>query len=117
MQTPTLPTGDRVAIVTGASRGIGRAIAQRLAQDGFVVVANYAGNRTSADQTIALIEQAGGRAIAVGGPVADTRWILVGARRRLLLRALLRWTGRRVHGARCGRRRDRRGARRDPRCR
>lgn len=65
------PVSSQVALVTGASRGIGRAIAQRLAREGFTVVVNYAGNQASADQTVALIEQAGGRALAVQGDVAD----------------------------------------------
>ncbi|MGE8171306.1 SDR family oxidoreductase [Pseudomonas putida] len=62
---------SRVAIVTGGSRGIGRAIALRLAADGFAVVVNYAGNVASAQATVSTIEAAGGRAIAVQGDVAQ----------------------------------------------
>lgn len=61
----------QVAIVTGASRGIGRAIALRLARDGFAVVVNYAGNAAKAAETVEAIEQQGGRAIAVQADVAD----------------------------------------------
>ncbi|WP_117195761.1 SDR family oxidoreductase [Rhizobium terrae] len=68
--------GQRVAIVTGASKGIGRAIALRLAKDGIAVVVNYASSRGAADEAVAEIEAAGGRAIAVqadiGGPAAMT---------------------------------------------
>jgi len=53
------------AIVTGASRGIGRAAALRLARDGFAVVINYAGNRDKAAEVVKEITGAGGRAIAV----------------------------------------------------
>ncbi|WDZ95996.1 SDR family oxidoreductase [Herbaspirillum sp. WKF16] len=59
------------AIVTGASRGIGRAIALRLAEDGFAIVVNYASNHQQAEGLVAEIRQAGGEAEAIRGDVAD----------------------------------------------
>jgi len=62
---------SKVAIVTGASRGIGRAIALRLAQDSIAVVVNYAHRASDADDVVQAIEAAGGRAIALQGDVAN----------------------------------------------
>ena len=50
--TPMTDRPEKVAIVTGASGGIGRAVALRLAGDGFAVVANYAGNAAKADEAV-----------------------------------------------------------------
>ncbi|MEU0947974.1 SDR family oxidoreductase [Streptomyces canus] len=63
-------TEQRVAIVTGGSRGIGRQIAQRLAADGFAVVVGYAGNKDAADEAVRAIEAAGGTARAARADVA-----------------------------------------------
>ena len=59
------------AIVTGASRGIGRTIALRLAADGFGVVVNYAGNAAKAEEVVNEITSAGGRALAIQANVAN----------------------------------------------
>ena len=69
--TSSITTAPRVALVTGGSGGIGRAVVERLAQDGMAVGVHYAGNRAGADEAVAAIRSAGGRAIAVGGDVAD----------------------------------------------
>ena len=60
----------RIALVTGGSRGIGRAIAMKLAQDGCDVAILYAGRREAADETVALLEQACSRALAIQCNVA-----------------------------------------------
>ena len=72
----------KVAIVTGASRGIGRAIAERFATEGAKVVVNYVSNEAEASKVVVGIKQAGGEAIAVRGDVsksADVKQLVASA--------------------------------------
>jgi len=69
----------KVAVVTGASKGIGAAIAKALAAEGASVVVNYASSKAGADTVVAAITAAGGKAVAVGGDVskkADAQGII-----------------------------------------
>jgi 3-oxoacyl-[acyl-carrier protein] reductase len=61
----------KIAIVTGASRGIGRSIAKRLAADGFSVVVNYAGNSAAAQEAVDEIRKADGEALAIKADVGN----------------------------------------------
>ena len=65
----------KVAIVTGASKGIGAGIAKQLAADGACVIVNYASDKTGADKTVSEITKAGGKAVAVAASVADAAGI------------------------------------------
>jgi 3-oxoacyl-[acyl-carrier protein] reductase len=63
----------KVALVTGASRGIGSAIAERLGRDGFTVIVNYSGSAAEAEALVGKIGANGGRALAVKADVSDAR--------------------------------------------
>ena len=70
---------NKVAVVTGASKGIGAAVAQALAAEGASVVVNYASSQAGADAVVDAIAKAGGKAVAVGGDVskaAEARGII-----------------------------------------
>jgi 3-oxoacyl-[acyl-carrier protein] reductase len=62
----------KVAVVTGASKGIGAGIAKALAAEGASVVVNYASSKAGADSVVSAITGAGGKAVAVGGDVSRT---------------------------------------------
>lgn len=70
---------QETVLVTGSSSGIGRAIAVRLAQDGFNIVAHYSGNQAGGEETVAAVEAVGGSARLLGFDVTDaeaTRTVL-----------------------------------------
>ncbi|MFH1155322.1 MAG: SDR family NAD(P)-dependent oxidoreductase, partial [Pseudomonadota bacterium] len=64
-------TGTKTAVVTGASRGIGRAIAVELASQGYFIVINYRSDQTGAAQTLELVQQAGSLGSVMQFDVAD----------------------------------------------
>jgi len=81
-------TQQKVAIVTGASRGIGRAIALRLAADGMAVVVGYAGRKDKAEAVVQTISAAGGQAFSMAADVADEQAVAA-----LFAKAVATWGG------------------------
>src|SRR4051812_7292157 len=74
-QTPGLGEGRRIALVTGASRGLGRAVALKLATSGHDVVVNFRRNDELAAEAVAEIEGAGARALAIKADLEDVTQI------------------------------------------
>jgi 3-oxoacyl-[acyl-carrier protein] reductase len=70
-KSPMTSSPTKTALITGASGGIGRSVALRLARDGFAVVVNYAGSTAKAEAVVNEIKSAGGQAIAVQADVAN----------------------------------------------
>jgi 3-oxoacyl-[acyl-carrier protein] reductase len=68
-------TSSKVAVITGASRGLGRAAALRLSQDGFTVVINYCQNRSEAEQLQQEILQAGHQALLIQGDLSSKQGV------------------------------------------
>jgi 3-oxoacyl-[acyl-carrier protein] reductase len=66
---------NRIALVTGASKGIGAGIAKAFAAAGAAVVVNYAANREAADRTVEAITEAGGRAVAIQADVSKAEQV------------------------------------------
>ncbi|MFG0250952.1 MAG: SDR family oxidoreductase [Phycisphaeraceae bacterium JB051] len=71
----TTNSSTKIAIVTGGSRGIGAAIAKRLAADGMTVVVNFANRRDAADEVVNHITQSGGQAIAIKADVSQSEHV------------------------------------------
>ena len=65
----------KYALITGASRGLGRAVALRLAKDGFAVIINYQSNKEAAEETLKLVQEAGGNGELLPFDVADSKAI------------------------------------------
>ena len=68
-------TGDEVAVITGASKGIGKAVARELAQHGVSTVLTYVRSSSQMDETLSEIKDAGGNAIAIRVDVSDEKEI------------------------------------------
>lgn len=73
----------KVALVTGGSRGIGRAVAERFAREGAAVIVNFAAHREDAESVVERIRLRGGRALAIQADVADRRAVLAMVERGL----------------------------------
>ena len=73
MNLQSNPLTGKVALVTGGSRGIGAAIAKRLAQDGAAVAITYAGSQGKAEQVVSAIKSSGGKALAIHADSADAK--------------------------------------------